>query len=746
MKKRNVIYLISSGILLSLISVENVAAEELESVNYELVSLDKDDKANGISLNDFFLHNEVDTETLPIEIQNALENLYITYGDSENILFFGETNLPFELTVWINETDYIEINADENNYFASEFEKEGFSNIKIKALETGSQFSELTLTNKEVKSLINLEVDPQNIPDEQSDVIEPEEPKIEQSQKDEVIEIPKEIAPNEDVKSEIEELETNQSEKTEVIEKPKVVEEVIEPELTKPNSNSSEILLQEKSISVFSIKAKAVTPIPSSGLYIVKSGDTLSKIGLKYGVSYSNIAKWSGIKVNSILSVGQKLVLDPTKIKAVPTNGIYAVVKGDTLNSIADDFGISLAQIAVWNGISKSGISNIKIGQKLAVSKKGVENQLSAVEKSKLYKDSDSLFSQQKFIDYIAPIAMKYANILGKEPLYASVIIAQAAHESNYGNSGLSNPPNYNLTGIKGSYNGAYTLMWTWEHDSSFNADVDVIAKFKKYPSYDASIKDNTDLIRNGPNWNTKYYSGAWVKNASNYKEATAALDGRYATDASGYANKLNAIIEKYKLYKYDTDYKNTLNGWHVVNGIERYYTYGKYSTGLNKVGSTTYLFDGSGKKQYGWHKVNGKDMYFNESNGGLWTGKRKIGNTTYLFDSKGQKQYGWHRLNGKDYYFNIKNGGMWTGKREVGNTTYLFKSSGEKVYGWFLDSANKKYYFNESNGGMLTGLRKVGNAYYYFDTTHGNAVVNNTKMINGQKWSFNKQGIGKKN
>lgn len=41
--------------------------------------------------------------------------------------------------------------------------------------------------------------------------------------------------------------------------------------------------------------------------YIVKKGDSLSKIGAKYGVSVSDLVKWNGIKNPDLILVGQKI-------------------------------------------------------------------------------------------------------------------------------------------------------------------------------------------------------------------------------------------------------------------------------------------------------------------------------------------------------------------------------------------------------------------------------------------------------
>ena len=43
-------------------------------------------------------------------------------------------------------------------------------------------------------------------------------------------------------------------------------------------------------------------------------------------------------------------------------------------------------------------------------------------------------------------------------------MMAQAIVESGWGASTLSKAPNYNLFGIKGSYNGQSVYMDTWEY------------------------------------------------------------------------------------------------------------------------------------------------------------------------------------------------------------------------------------------------------------------------------------------
>lgn len=164
-------------------------------------------------------------------------------------------------------------------------------------------------------------------------------------------------------------------------------------------------------------------------------------------------------------------------------------------------------------------------------------------------------YSVSTFINAIAPIARTLATQNG---LYASVMIAQAALESAYGTSGLALSPNYNLFGMKGTYNGNYVLMATLEDDGKGNYAQEN-AEFRKYPSYQESLQDYVKLIKNGLSWNSSFYKNVWIANTSTYRDATAALSGTYATDTL-YATKLNNLIETYNLTKYDmTNSRNSI-------------------------------------------------------------------------------------------------------------------------------------------------------------------------------------------
>ncbi|MEQ6353885.1 glucosaminidase domain-containing protein [Lysinibacillus sp. M3] len=164
----------------------------------------------------------------------------------------------------------------------------------------------------------------------------------------------------------------------------------------------------------------------------------------------------------------------------------------------------------------------------------------------------DNRPSVEEFIGSIAEIARK----LGAEnDLYASIIIAQAVLESEHGQSGLGSSPNNNLFGMKGSYQNDSVTFETYEDDGKGNMTT-VMAQFRKYPSYEASLQDYVKLMRNGVSWDKNFYAGVFKSNAKSYTNATKFLTGSYATD-SKYNEKLNAVIAKYDLQQYDSPVKD---------------------------------------------------------------------------------------------------------------------------------------------------------------------------------------------
>lgn len=151
---------------------------------------------------------------------------------------------------------------------------------------------------------------------------------------------------------------------------------------------------------------------------------------------------------------------------------------------------------------------------------------------------------------FVMSIAEQAREVGQEKDIYASVMIAQAILESGSGSSELSSPPNHNLFGIKGEYNGNGVSYLTYEDDGSGNL-YPTQASFRVYADYKESLNDYAELLKGGLTWDNNFYAGTWKSNTTSYQDATAYLQGTYATDTS-YAAKLDEYIETYDLTQYD--------------------------------------------------------------------------------------------------------------------------------------------------------------------------------------------------
>lgn len=151
--------------------------------------------------------------------------------------------------------------------------------------------------------------------------------------------------------------------------------------------------------------------------------------------------------------------------------------------------------------------------------------------------------SPQAFISRLTP---DVKSVSAKYNLYGSLMMAQAACESAWGQSQLAVQGN-NYFGIKGTYKGKSVTMRTAEYDSGGHLYY-INAAFRKYPNVKASLDDNGNVLRNGLDWNHSYYKGTWKENASTPEAAANYLTGRYAT-APSYAKSLISIIKGYNLH-----------------------------------------------------------------------------------------------------------------------------------------------------------------------------------------------------
>ena len=160
---------------------------------------------------------------------------------------------------------------------------------------------------------------------------------------------------------------------------PAETEEVVTEETTTESVKAEDVQVEKTEESVVhKFNTPTVSPVsPTVKTYQTVSGDTLWKIANQYKVSVANLMDWNKLTSN-LIRVNQKLVVSnpttqpvdkpttptkpveekpaettkPVEPKPVTKTTNYTIKRGDTLNKIAAQHGVSVAQLRQWNNIS----------------------------------------------------------------------------------------------------------------------------------------------------------------------------------------------------------------------------------------------------------------------------------------------------------------------------------------------------------------------------------------------------------
>ena len=127
----------------------------------------------------------------------------------------------------------------------------------------------------------------------------------------------------------------------------------------------SSVLAQVRTYSHSVVQIAAAASCGPS--YVVRSGDTLSGIARRCGVSTTSLARTNGLSLSSVIYPGQRLAVPgtssyssgSTSSSSQSTTGCpagYTVRSGDTLGSIARRCGVSVTNLQLWNGLQSSTI------------------------------------------------------------------------------------------------------------------------------------------------------------------------------------------------------------------------------------------------------------------------------------------------------------------------------------------------------------------------------------------------------
>lgn len=132
--------------------------------------------------------------------------------------------------------------------------------------------------------------------------------------------------------------------------------------INKNNLTSSVLTIGQQLIIPSDPESTGEDDITTNNTYVVQNGDSLYSISRMYGISVDDIKNANNLTSN-ILTIGQVLTI-PTDDVSSNTSNLYVVKKGDSLWSIANRFGVSINQIRMINNLN-SDILNI--GQTLII-------------------------------------------------------------------------------------------------------------------------------------------------------------------------------------------------------------------------------------------------------------------------------------------------------------------------------------------------------------------------------------------
>jgi LysM repeat protein len=264
-------------------------------------------------------------------------------------------------------------------------------------------------------------------------------------------------------------------------------------------------------------------------------GDTVSVVARRFGISADTLRWANNLPAGDALTAGQELMV-------LPVSGVlHAVLEGDTVTNLAERYGVTAARLVEANGLEEPFA--LAVGQKLLVPGAQPLPPTPATRVAEWPAPGTGDRNKRQFIEAAAVAAQDSQRRLG---IPASVIIAQAIHESYWGTSKLARNAN-NFFGIKArNGEGSAGTYWMDAWEVINGEDVVVPEPFRAYGNPGESFIDHgLFFLRNSR------YHGAFRYTDNPRRFAWAIADAGYATDPD-YAPKLIRIMEQYDLYQYD--------------------------------------------------------------------------------------------------------------------------------------------------------------------------------------------------
>lgn len=138
----------------------------------------------------------------------------------------------------------------------------------------------------------------------------------------------------------------------------------LESDVIYPNQQLAVSVSTPATLETKPAATKPVAADTSASAYQVQKGDTLYSIANRAGIPVAELKAWNGLQ-NDTIYVGQQLNLRQAGQPASASQTVhYLVQRGDTLYSIANRTGVSVADLKAWNGLANE---LIYVDQQLSV-------------------------------------------------------------------------------------------------------------------------------------------------------------------------------------------------------------------------------------------------------------------------------------------------------------------------------------------------------------------------------------------
>jgi Membrane proteins related to metalloendopeptidases len=141
--------------------------------------------------------------------------------------------------------------------------------------------------------------------------------------------------------------------------------------IAKATTVTAELVASATEASVTETQAVEVEP----AFHRVRSGETLGAIARRYRTSVNELCRLNGLRVTSVLHIGQSLQVSAKAASSELASAIeseesepvfHSIISGDTLGKIAQQYGTSISELCRLNGISRTTV--LRLGRTIRCS------------------------------------------------------------------------------------------------------------------------------------------------------------------------------------------------------------------------------------------------------------------------------------------------------------------------------------------------------------------------------------------